>query len=344
MHHITRHAIMLLIAAVAALSLLGSAAPAAADEHTPGVPADVIAEYPEPNVRPLRVNESLLYDRVYRRVNGAAQRYDGPGGSVTGTLDAGFNFVTVHQFADGWAQTARNVWMRADQLTDDVPISRFAGVLLPDEPLPYTMAWTLVNLYPSRTPGGDTAESNPFMYRYTRVNIYDEVEIDGWRWYQVGVDQWVKQIHVAKILPVARLDDIDTERWISIDLYEQVLIAYEGEMPVFATLISSGLPDWNTREGLFNIYLRYPRAIMSGAHNRPEFYYLEEVPWTMYFDGEIAVHGVYWHDGFGYRRSRGCVNMTITDAHWLYEWADTEFDLETERGAAVYVYSSGEYR
>jgi lipoprotein-anchoring transpeptidase ErfK/SrfK len=66
----------------------------------------------------------------------------------------------------------------------------------------------------------------------------------------------------------------------------------------------------------------------------------------MYFDDEIALHGAYWHDGFGFRRSHGCVNMSVTDAHWLYEWAEVELDftVSNDLGAAVYVYSSGDYQ
>jgi len=131
-----------------------------------------------------------------------------------------------------------------------------------------------------------------------------------------------------------------------VDLYEQVLIAYEDDTPVFATLISSGLPQWSTNTGLFNIYVRYERTIMSGAEGQPDFYYLEEVPWTMYFDQDIGLHGAYWHDGFGYRRSHGCVNMSITDAAWIYRWSASEFDftVENDLGAAVYVYYSDSYQ
>jgi hypothetical protein len=65
----------------------------------------------------------------------------------------------------------------------------------------------------------------------------------------------------------------------------------------------------------------------------------------MYFDEDIALHGTYWHDGFGYRHSHGCVNLSITDAHWLYNWTAQQDDWTTERdlGTAVYVYSSGQY-
>jgi len=63
------------------------------------------------------------------------------------------------------------------------------------------------------------------------------------------------------------------------------------------------------------------------------------VPYVMYFNNsEQALHGAYWHDGFGYRRSRGCINLSITDAKWIYEWTQDQPD------AYVYIYHSGTYR
>jgi hypothetical protein len=311
-----------------------------------GLSAEEIAVYPKPDVEQIYADKNLLYDRVYRRVNGAVDFFNAPNGSVTGTLGAGFNFVTLTNEQAGWAQITEDRWIKTDALTTDVAVSSFAGIYLPEEPLPYPVAWLLVHLQPAAYPGGEPSDSNEMLLRYTLVSLYSTVEVDGWRWYQIGENQWVKQTQVAKVLPVERFEEIDTERWISIDLYEQVLVAYNGDQPFFATLISSGLEQWATNEGLFHVYIRYPRTVMSGAEGQEDFYYLEEVPWTMYFDDDIAVHGAYWHDGFGYRRSHGCVNASITDAHLLYNWAAPEFDftVPNDTGPAVYVYSSGEYK
>jgi len=50
-------------------------------------------------------------------------------------------------------------------------------------------------------------------------------------------------------------------------------------------------------------------------------YDLANVPWTMFFYAGYAIHGTYWHNNFGHPMSHGCVNMTTTEAKWLYEWA-----------------------
>jgi len=310
-----------------------------------GVPASAIEAYPEPNVFPLQINEEILYDRSYRNIVDSLVIYDAPNGNIIEDLGTGYNFLTVIEEANGWARIADGKWVKSDILGEPTLPSRFAGVELPEEPLPYTMAWTLRHLRGSKTPGTDADPNNPYLYRYTRVSIYTTVEIDGYNWYQIGENQWIHQFDVAKIVPVEKPEGVDTNKWVSVDLYEQVAIAYEGDKPVFATLVSSGLPQWSTNEGIFHVYLRFPRTLMSGAYNQPDFYYLEEVPWTMYFDDDIGLHGTYWHDGFGYRQSHGCVNLSITDSYWLYNWSDDEFDFANEdyEGPAVYVYSSGEY-
>jgi len=348
--------------ALLGLALVGDGRVAAQDKPASDIPSCLVgstcesqsfgltqaelAAYPAPNVTQVYADQSVLYDRRYRRVNGPIDLHEAPNGPVAAQLGQGFNFVTITQEVDGWAQTAPDRWTRADALTNDVTVSTFAGFYLPETPLEYPVAWLLVNVQPSKTPGGEPSGSNPLRYRYTVVNLYATVIVDGWRWYQIGDAEWVKQTQVAKVLPVERFEAIDTERWFSIDLYEQVVIAYEGEKPVYATLVSSGMEAWSTNEGLFHVYIRYPRTVMTGAYGQPDFYYLEEVPWTMYFDDDIALHGAYWHDGFGYRRSHGCVNLSITDAKLLYEWAAPEFDTSVpdDTGPAVYVYSSGDYR
>jgi hypothetical protein len=307
-----------------------------------------IAAYPGSGVEPLVLSNDILFDRSYQRIGGETGIYDAPNGNLINVLDAGFNFVTVLSSQGDWVEINPGQWVRAEYVTGAPHTSRFAGVLLPDTPLIYPIAWTLINLYPSRVPGGNPSESNPLLYRYTRVDLYAAVEVGGWLWYQVGPEQWVLQSHVAKYEPIQRPGDVDTEHWISVDLYEQTAVAYEGDRPVFTTLIAAGLDQWPTHEGVYHIYFRRQRHTMNGGRAGYDFYYIEEVPWTMFFDEGRALHGAYWHDEFGYRHSHGCINLSLTDAHWLYQWVAEQMgswaSADREAGPAVYIYSSGEYR
>ena len=62
---------------------------------------------------------------------------------------------------------------------------------------------------------------------------------------------------------------------------------------------------------------------MMGAFeaDRSDFYYLEDVPYTMYYDQLRALHGAYWRTAFGFPQSHGCINLAPADARWLFEWA-----------------------
>jgi hypothetical protein len=203
----------------------------------------------------------------------------------------------------------------------------------------------LSQIYVSAYPGGPwDPETGRFLQRYELVNLFAEAsDDDGWRWYMIGPNQWVEQRFVAKVQRTERPEGV-TGRWVAVDLYEQTLVAYENDTPVFATLVSSGLEHSETNEGLFTVWAKLPSDRMAGATGAPDAYALQSVPWVMYFDGSYSLHGTYWHDLFGYRQSHGCVNLTISDAKYLFEWFDgAEPDEDGEITNYVYVWSSGEY-
>jgi hypothetical protein len=110
------------------------------------------------------------------------------------------------------------------------------------------------------------------------------------------------------------------ERWVHIDLSEQTLVAYAGDKPVFATLVSTGKPGHDTVTGLFKVQRAFLTKPMNGVDDEGP-YQVQEVPWTMYFYGNYALHGAYWHDVFGNTRSHGCVNIPPADARWLFYWS-----------------------
>ncbi|MDE3090187.1 MAG: LysM peptidoglycan-binding domain-containing protein [Chloroflexota bacterium] len=110
-------------------------------------------------------------------------------------------------------------------------------------------------------------------------------------------------------------------KWIDIDISTQTITAYQGSTPLKSVLVSTGVSWHPTPIGHFKIYVKIPSQTMSGGVGA-EAYYLPGVPWVMYFAGANAIHGTYWHHNFGHPMSHGCVNLTIDDAHWFYDWAD----------------------
>ncbi len=110
------------------------------------------------------------------------------------------------------------------------------------------------------------------------------------------------------------------EKWIDVDLTRQALTAYEGQAPVFNSRVSSGIWQYPTVVGTFQIYVKYEVADMSGGSGE-DTYYLSNVPYVMYFHGNYGLHGTYWHNNFGTPMSHGCVNLPTPAAEWLFHWA-----------------------
>lgn len=108
----------------------------------------------------------------------------------------------------------------------------------------------------------------------------------------------------------------DGKRWIEVDLTQQTLTAWQGDVPVMFTNISSGRSNTPTVTGRFTIGTKYKAQRMTGPG-----YDLPNVPWVMYFHGSYAIHGAYWHNNFGTPMSHGCVNMRPNEAEMLYNWA-----------------------
>jgi hypothetical protein len=308
---------------------------------------DYMSAHPQPVVAQVPLDGVTLANFSYWRVGPeAVNLYDAPNGNVVGQIEAGFNFVrAIDVSEDGWIQTQDGQWIQGSDASWYEP-SEFRGVMLLDN-LENPFAWILGDLLTVPYPGAQQSmETGRYLSRYTMVNLYAQYEDeDGWFWYMVGPDEWVEQRNMSIPKPVERPEEIEDGRWVAVDLYEQTLVAYENDTAVFTTLIASGLPGTDTNEGVFEIWARVQNDTMSGFAGAPTSYALQSVPWVMYFDGSISLHGTYWHNLFGFRRSRGCVNLTISDAHWLYDWTGQgEPNEDGEIVTHVYVYASGEYR
>jgi len=104
--------------------------------------------------------------------------------------------------------------------------------------------------------------------------------------------------------------------WIDVDLTNQRVYAYEGDTIVNSFIVSTGTWQTPTVTGKFKVYIRLRSGNMRGPG-----YFLPDVPYIMYFHGNYGLHGTYWHSNFGTPMSHGCVNLSIDDAAWLYNWS-----------------------
>ncbi len=157
--------------------------------------------------------------------------------------------------------------------------------------------------------------------RYTAWPTDDVRQGPEFRWYHIPKKGWVS----SEMVRLARLTDPPPglhpdERWIDVDLEEQTLVAYRGRTPVYATLVAAGVWKYPSPVGVFRIYRKVAEANMKSDETASESYRVDHVPWTMYFNKGYALHGAYWHDGFGHARSHGCINLAPRDARVIYQF------------------------
>lgn len=113
-----------------------------------------------------------------------------------------------------------------------------------------------------------------------------------------------------------------TDKLITVDTGKQMIYAWEGGRIVFQAPVATGLPKSPTVKGKFKIYLKYEvQAHMRGVSPYIGKYDFKNVPYVMYFHQSYGIHGAYWHNAFGTRRSNGCVNVPVYAAKWLFEFA-----------------------
>lgn len=121
---------------------------------------------------------------------------------------------------------------------------------------------------------------------------------------------------------------------IYIDLSTQKLYAFEDNQLFMETFVSTGTYD-RTPPGEYRIWVKLRATRMSGGTGY-DAYDLPNVPYVLFFYSKdvpkalgYSLHGVYWHNNFGYTMSHGCVNMRTIDAHKMYDWADPVTEKST---------------
>ncbi len=105
------------------------------------------------------------------------------------------------------------------------------------------------------------------------------------------------------------------KRWIQINLTTQRLTAWVGGNQISSVIVSTGKPSTPTYPGIFKIQSKHRIERMVGSD-----YDVPNVPYAMYYHRGYAIHGSYWHNQFGKAVSRGCTNVSMVYAKWLFEW------------------------
>lgn len=111
------------------------------------------------------------------------------------------------------------------------------------------------------------------------------------------------------------------EPWVDLSLPEQVAVAYIGQQPQFAALVSTG-KGGATPSGDFRVYRKYRTQTMANLRGSASQYDFREVPYAQFFHGRIGLHAVLWHDRLGFPVSHGCVNMSPATAAQFFDFTE----------------------
>jgi hypothetical protein len=241
------------------------------------------------------------------------------------------NFITYIDYAETsngrFFLRRSGGWVRVG--TRISPPRNFPGGLVFQRTPLISFGWIMpfqADLQSKRTPGYAALDYTGRTFsQYEVVQIYSTQEVNGQDWFMIGPDEWLDSMRVARVVPnPTPPDGVENGRWIEINLFEQTISVYENSQLVYATVTATGIPPLHTRPGLFQIYNKLESTPMSGSFeaDRSDYYYLEDVPYTLYYDEARALHGAYWRSFMGYKQSHGCVNLTIADARWIFDWAE----------------------
>jgi lipoprotein-anchoring transpeptidase ErfK/SrfK len=141
------------------------------------------------------------------------------------------------------------------------------------------------------------------------------------------------------------------ERWVDVSIENQTLVLWEGDKPIYATLVSTGQDGMgdpktskSTPRGTFRIKSKHATATMDSNEHAAEaprhdesgrplrrgegLFELRDVPYVAYFEAGYALHAVYWHDAFGVARSHGCVNLAPIDAQRVFQFIGPELPAQ----------------
>lgn len=169
-----------------------------------------------------------------------------------------------------------------------------------------------------------TDESGRVMYRFNEDLGHGYGYGDVF-WADAAAFRPISEEEVSPISP-----DVDpAQKKIVVNVTYQTLSCYEGEREIYFCRMSSGAGSFGTPVGpqytwwkTFSIHMSANTASDSG-------YDTPGVSWPTFINGAgVAIHGVFWHNDFGTRRSHGCINVLPEDAKWIYRWTSPHVSLD----------------
>ena len=313
---------------ICGMSVTTSMEPAAAKRY-PSVPDGEVTPWPYAFVRDTAIE--------YKFAGGALEEVR--------ELQKGFGFGvagTTSFEGQSFLKTAEGRLVPRGMAGITSRLSEFSGMAITDG-RPWPIGW--INARAAWAYDAPKKDKKRRVAQADRYEVFEVLEVSGegkrgFVRFDEGAWFSLADVRIARAAPRPAVVG-ETEKWIDVDLERQVITAYVGDAPVYATMVSTGRGGKSkTVKGEYRIWAKIAAIAMDNTEEAIELneamqlgdagvppeevklFSLRDVPWTQFFFESFALHGVYWHDRFGSRRSHGCVNLSPIDARWFYEWTE----------------------
>ncbi|WP_237245545.1 MULTISPECIES: L,D-transpeptidase [Sorangium] len=156
--------------------------------------------------------------------------------------------------------------------------------------------------------------------------------VDGTRFEEARDGFWLRAQDLVVIVRRSKFPEFakGSQRWLDVSLANQTLTAYEGQKPIYATLISSGrdrLRDpessASTARGTFRVRSKHVTRNIDPREVADSFD-VADAPWVMDFAPGHAITGMYWGAGVGEAQGFHDIALTPIDARRIFLWAEPE--------------------
>lgn len=229
--------------------------------------------------------------------------------------------ITAEESRPGGARYGRTRggrWVPLSHLVA-APVTSLHGARLDGE---LAVAWVVDETAPVFARADAASPAVESRRRFDQLRLVDGAPAG---WLKIGEARYLRRVAARVPRTTPRPPDVGSgDHWIDVDRATQTLVAYAGDRPLFATLVSTGTDAHPTPSGRYRVRAKLRTADMDNLERpaTPEVshYFVEAVPWVQYFHGTLALHGAFWHQRFGHPRSHGCINLTPADARWLFDF------------------------
>lgn len=216
-------------------------------------------------------------------------------------------------------------FVRADDL-EASPGSEFFGIELAkasDLPVAFVVrrgvrAWNIEDGTPRKTDE---------LARHTKLDLTGRFQtIEGKKFWATEDGRYVRHRDVIAIRRRHQFPDFASEnqKWLDISIVTGSLIAYEGQKPVFTTLVSVGrdrLGDPETSASTERGTFRVVEKHITRRLNESDDASLHDAPWALKLDNGQWLHASPRHNRFGIEHTDGSVEVSPSDGERLFHWA-----------------------